>query len=141
MSTPIDQQIVDDYFRLEKSKSKKEAWLYAMSATYGINPAKLKDFTWKSKGEILIKSKKTPIKPIHPQWIVLFQLKEKQPSKLEDCFNAIQDKLNAAISNQKVRLNFTDLELAYQIRKRFYQKQKADQRKESLSSAVPSLRS
>jgi len=67
----------------------------------------------------------------------LFQLKEKQPSNLEDCFDKIKNKLSNAIETQKVSLNITDIQLAYQLRKSLYFPKKADQQKESLSSLIP----
>ena len=64
---------------------------------------------------------------MHPQWVLLFQLKEKQPSKLENCFKEIQEKLEAGIKNKVIVLNLTDLILSYRIRKDFYQPKKVDQ--------------
>ena len=64
---------------------------------------------------------------MHPQWVLLFQLKEKQPSKLENCFKEIQEKLEASIKNKVIVLNLSDLILSYRIRKDFYQVKKVDQ--------------
>lgn len=135
---PPDQAIVDDYFQLSRIKSfGASAWLFGMAATYGVHPKELKSFTWNSDNTITIPTKKKKIKPLHPQWIILFQLKEKQPSNLEDCFDKIKSKLSNAIETQKVSLNITDLQLAYQLRKSLYFPKKADQQKESLSSLIP----
>lgn len=128
---PIDQTIVDDYFKLRALRSSSSVcWLYGMLATYGLSPKELKGFTWNLNNTITVNSKKRKVKPIHPQWFYLFQLKEKQPSNIEDCLETIEYKLAKAIENQKIKLNFTDLQLAYQIRKKYYQK------KESPSSLV-----
>jgi hypothetical protein len=135
---PPDQAIVDDYFQLSRIKSfGAAAWLFGMAATYGVHPKELKSFTWNSDNTITIPTKKKKIKPLHPQWIILFQLKEKQPSNLEDCFDKIKNKLSNAIETQKVSLNITDIQLAYQLRKSLYFPKKADQQKESLSSLIP----
>ncbi len=138
---PPDQAIVDDYFQLSRIKSfGAAAWLFGMSATYGVHPKELKSLTWNSDNTISITTKKKKIKPLHPQWIILFQLKEKQPSNLEDCFDKIKSKLSNAIETQKVSLNITDLQLAYQLRKSLYFPKKADRQKESLSSLIPCAR-
>lgn len=135
---PPDQAIVDDYFQLSRIKSfGAAAWLFGMAATYGVHPKELKSFTWNPDNTITIPTKKKKIKPLHPQWIILFQLKEKQPSNLEDCFDKIKSKLSNAIETQKVSLNITDIQLAYQLRKSLYFPKKADQQKESLSSLIP----
>lgn len=134
---PVDQTIVDEYFKLRSLRSSSSiSWLYGMLATYGITINELKGFTWNSDNTLTILSKKRKVKPIHPQWFYLFELKEKQPSNLEDCLETIQLKLMKAIENQKIKLNFTDLQLAYQIRKNYYQKKKEYQRKESPASLV-----
>ncbi len=138
---PPDQAIVDDYFQLSRTKSfGAAAWLFGMSATYGVHPKELKSLTWNSDNTISITTKKKKIKPLHPQWIILFQLKEKQTSNLEDCFDKIKSKLSNAIETQKVSLNITDLQLAYQLRKSLYFPKKADRQKESLSSLIPCAR-
>ena len=135
---PPDQAIVDDYFQLSRIKSfGGAAWLFGMTATYGIHPKELKAFTWNSDNTIVITTKKKKIKPLHPQWIILFQLKEKQPSNFEDCFDKIKIKLSNAIETQKVSLNITDLQLAYQLRKALYFPKKVDPQKKSLSSLIP----
>lgn len=122
---PPDQVIVDDYFRLSTDKKLSSVcWLYGMLATYGLKPKELKGFTWNLDQSINVNSKKKKVKPVHPQWCLLFQLKEKQPSDIEDCFDKLEFKLSKAIANQKFSLNFTDLQLAYRIRKDFYQPKK-----------------
>jgi hypothetical protein len=73
---------------------------------------------------------------MHPQWVLLFQLKEKQPSKLENCFKEIQEKLEVGIKNKVITLNLTDLILSYRIRKDFYQPKKVDRQIQSPAYAV-----
>jgi hypothetical protein len=117
---PIDQRIVDSYFQLATSrKTKHIAWLYAMIATYGIKPDDLFDFKW-SGNSILIKNKKRPINPLHPQWVFLFSLKEKQPRNLRDCWNSVGMGLYRLMAYQEIPVNITDLLLAYRMRKTMY---------------------
>jgi hypothetical protein len=138
---PPDQAIVDDYFQLIKVKSfSSAAWLYGMIATYGVHPKELKKFTWNADNTITISTKKKKVKPLHPQWVFLFQLKEKQPSNIEDCFDKIKIKFSNAIETQRVSLNITDLQLAYRLRKALYSLKKTDRQKESLSSLIPCVR-
>lgn len=134
---PIDQIIVDDYFKLYSLRSFSSAcWLYGMLATYGVRLNELKEFHWNADNTITVTSKKRKIKPLHPQWLYLFQLKEKQPSNIEGCLTTMEFKLIKAIENQKIKLNFTDLQLAYQIRKNYYQKKKQNLQKKFPSSLV-----
>jgi len=49
-----------------------------MIATYGIQPDSLKLFRWGSDDEIYLQNKKKVIYPLHPQWAILFELKEKK---------------------------------------------------------------
>lgn len=114
---PIDQRIVDTYFQLATNrKTKNIAWLYAMVATYGVKPDDLKDFTW-HEDSIQIKNKKRKVRPLHPQWVFLFGLKEKQPRKMRDCWNVLGIGLYRLIAYQEINLNITDLLLAYRMRK------------------------
>ena len=119
---PVDQRIVDEYFKLiSKPKTKEVAWLYAMVATYGVKPEDLVDFEWESQNHLQLKNKKKPVSPLHPQWVLLFELKEKQPRDLRSCWSALQASLYQAIAYQKVALNITDLLLAHRLRKNHYQ--------------------
>jgi hypothetical protein len=138
---PPDQVIVDNYFKLVQSRGMSSAaWMFGMLATYGIRLSELKDFNWNADNTLNIKTKKRKVKPLHPQWLFLFQLKEKQPSNLEDCFEKIETKLISSIETQKISLNLTDLQLAYQLRKPLYVKKKVDLRMQSPSSLVPCVR-
>jgi len=124
-SPPLDQRIVDEYFRLASSRKTKDiAWLYGMIATYGLKPEDLRDFTWNSDCSISILSKKRPIRPYHSQWTFLFNLKEKQPRNLRDCLVFLSSNLYEAMALQNVELNITDLNLAYNIRKNHYRQLK-----------------
>ena len=125
---PVDQRIVDEYFKLiSNPKTKDVGWLYAMVATYGLKPDELMDFSWGTDATIHVKDKKRPISPLHPQWVLLFGLKEKQPCDLQSCWDPISLSLYRSIAYQEVRLNVTDLLLAYRIRKNYsrsFKKQK-----------------
>ena len=118
---PTDQRIVNEYFDLASSKGLKNvAWLYGMVATYGIKPDKLWNFDWGPENSILIENRKKPLYPLHPQWVILFGLKQKRPQKLWGrmktlCYNMYQE-----MANQRIDLNITDLLLAYKIRKKYY---------------------
>lgn len=138
---PLDQTIVDDYFKLSQLRTFGAAsWLYGMSATFGLNPKELKQFQWNTDNTITITSKKRKLKPLHPQWLILFQLKEKQPSNIESCFEKIESKLINAIQTQKILLNLTDLHLAYQLRKKLYSRNTKDLQKQSPSCEALSAR-
>jgi hypothetical protein len=122
---PIDQRIVDEYFRLATNKKTKNlAWLYGMIATYGIQPDSLKLFRWGSDDEIYLQNKKKAIYPLHPQWAILFELKEKKPQKLYDSWDRICSELYRQMAFRKVELNVTDLLLAHTMRSKMYGKLK-----------------
>lgn len=119
-SPPVDQRIVDEYFQLASHRKTKDvAWLYGMVATYGLKPDELSGFEWGADNTIHIPSKKRNIRPLHPQWVLLFGLKEKQPCKLQSCWESLSFSLYRSIAYQDVRLNVTDLLLAYRIRKNY----------------------
>jgi hypothetical protein len=121
LTPPTDQRIVNDYFKLLSfSKLKNVAWLYGMIATYGVKPDKLWDFKWGPDNSIFIKNKKRPIYPLHPQWVILFNLKEKRPQRLWGRIKTLCYNLYQEMANQRIELNITDLLLAYKIRKQYY---------------------
>tara|TARA_S200002703_G_scaffold80985_1_gene69873 strand:- start:603 stop:1034 length:432 start_codon:yes stop_codon:yes gene_type:complete len=118
---PTDQRIVNDYFSLLASrKLKNVAWLYGMIATYGIKPDKLWDFNWGPENSIIVKSRKKPIYPLHPQWVILFGLKQKRPQQLWGRIKSLCYGLYQEMANQKIDLNITDLLLAHKIRRKYY---------------------
>lgn len=117
---PSDQHIIDEYFSLLTHKKPYAAWLYGMVATFGVSPGQLEGFTWNKNNSINIQNRKTAIRPLHPQWVLLFQLKEKQPSKIEDCWNRVCLNLTTAIKTQQVRADITDLLLSHRMRRAFY---------------------
>ena len=125
-SPPLDQRIVDDYFHLDSRRcTKPVAWFYGMVATFGITPDQFRDKQWCWEGDaILFADKKRPIRPLHPQWVALFQLKEKQPQDPQSCFVPLCSSLYRAMAYQDVKLNVTDLILAHRLRKSFYHKPK-----------------
>jgi len=120
-SPPLDQRIVDEYFHLSNSKKTKEiAWVYGMVATYGLKPEELADLHWHSDFAIDVPSKKRCVRPLHPQWVFLFNLKEKQPRNLQSCYTSLCSNLYEAMAFQAVQLNITDLILAHKLRKNHY---------------------
>jgi hypothetical protein len=120
-SPPTDQLVVDEFFQLLNSRPfKKTTWLYGMVSTYGLKPEELKGFTWNDDNTINVIHKKRPIRPLHPQWVSLFQLKKKQPSKIEGCLDKMIELFYSFISSRSARLNLTDLLLGYRMRKKFY---------------------
>jgi hypothetical protein len=123
---PLDQRIVDDYFNLDaKRATKSVAWLYGMVATFGITPDQFRDKQWTWHEDcILFDDKKRSIRPLHPQWVALFQLKEKQPRNIQSCLGPLCSSLYRAMAYQEVALNVTDLILAHRLRKSFYHKPK-----------------
>jgi hypothetical protein len=62
---------------------------------------------------------------MHPQWVFLFQLKEKQPSDLEDCWKDAWLLIYKAMACKEVQCNVFELLLAYKMRKTFYKPSKA----------------
>lgn len=122
---PLDQRIVDEYFHLAGNKKTKDiAWLYGMIATYGLRLEELNGFTWSSESDIKINTKKRAIHPIHPQWVVLFNLKEKQPRDLRSRWFPLCSSFYELIACQAVTLNITDLILAHTLRKKHYKQVK-----------------
>lgn len=133
-SPPLDQRIVDDFFYvLSFRHGRKISWLYGMLATYGVKPEELKGFHWNTDQTISIKNKKRPVRPLHPQWVVLFELKEKQPPNLESCWDDICFFLYKAMASGQVSYNITDLLLSYTLRRKFYKQYEPKQK------AVPEL--
>ena len=131
---PLDQRIVDEYFRLiSNRKTKAIAWLYGMVATYGLKPEELRDFDWGPDHTVSVCTKKRNVRPLHPQWVLLFELKEKQPRDLQDCWVTLSSSLYEAMAFQDVQLNITDLILAHRLRKNHYRQLK--QRQPSLAFA------
>lgn len=122
---PLDQRIVDEYFRLASSRKTKDvAWLYGMVATYGLKPEELCGFDWGPDTSLSVPSKKRLVRPLHPQWVFLFELKEKQPRKLQSCLSSLSSSLYEAMAFQNVELNITDLVLAHKLRKNHYRQLK-----------------
>ena len=104
---PDDQQIVEEYFNLATRQTTKNcSWLYGMVATYGLTPNQLEGFSWNTDYSIKVKDKKRAIKPLHPQWTVLFNLKEKQSCKEQDCFKYNELKIQELLQAHKIRRNF-----------------------------------
>ena len=122
---PLDQRIVDEYFRLASNKKTRDiAWLYGMVATYGIKPDNLCGFDWGPELSISVPGKKRHVRPLHPQWVFLFSLKEKQPCDVQSCWLFLGSSLYEAMAFQDVELNITDLVLAHNIRRKHYRQAK-----------------
>mgnify|MGYP000865741448 CR=1 FL=1 len=118
---PSDQRIVDLIFSISAiPKTKKTAWLLSMIATYGKTPKQLKGFTWNKDNTINIPSKKRPVRPLHPQWVFLLQLKEKQPSNLEGCWVDLMKELKNTIDKEELSFSIEHLLLSYKVRKICY---------------------
>lgn len=116
-----DQRIVDSCFHLLTTPGlRKAGWLFGMVSVYGKTPGNLKGFTWSNNNTIIITNKKRPVRPLHPEWVSLFQLKEKQPSKLESRWDEISNVLNEAIEKGVVNLTIPNLLIAYKMRKLVY---------------------
>ena len=127
---PTDQTIVDEYFRLRTCRRHgKLAWLFGMIATYGLTPDALEGFQWAEGASIHIPGKKRPVAPLHPQWAIIFRLREEQPREVQDCLKALAKDLYCAMAYQKVAVNITDLLLSHQLRKRHYQSVKRPQKR------------
>ena len=125
---PLDQRIVDEYFRLASSRKTKDiAWLYGMVATYGLKPEELSDLNWGPDRAISVPGKKRLVRPLHPQWVFLFELKEKQPRNMQSCYPSLCSHLYEAMAFQDVQLNITDLILAHKLRKNHYRQLKQQQ--------------
>lgn len=131
---PTDPRIVDEIFStVTKPGLEEVGWLLAMVATYGKTPEELKGFTWNEDNSINISSKKRAVRPLHPQWVFLFQLKEKQPSRTKSRWSALNKSLSQALEENRVNLKVEGLLLAHKVRKVYYTPLK--QQKESLAAA------
>ena len=120
MHLPSDARIVDEIFSLTgKPKCRDEGWLMAMVATYGKTPNELKGFTWNEDNSINIPSKKRPIRPLHPQWVFIFQLKEKQPSRKKG-WSPLCRSLLLAQNQGLIKLSTEGVLLAHKVRKVYY---------------------
>lgn len=118
---PSDQHIVDAVFSLAALPNlEKASWLLAMIATFGKTPKQLKGFSWNEDNTINILSKKRSVKPLHPQWVYLFQLKEKQPSDLDSCWESLIVDLKRITDEKAILLTIENLLLSYKVRKICY---------------------
>lgn len=118
MAAPVDQRIIDDFFYLDRGeRSKSIAWLYGMVATYGLKPLQLQDFSWGPDNSVLLQGRKRPIKPMHPHWAVIFELK-KQPRNIQGRLSNLAKSLERAIEAGKTELNVDALLAAHRDRKK-----------------------
>ncbi len=117
MATPVDQRIIDDFFYLDRGeRSKSIAWLYGMVATYGLKPSQLQNFSWGPDNSVLLQGRKRPIKPMHPHWAVIFELK-KQPRNIQGRLSNLAKSLERAIEAGKTDLDVNALLAAHSDRK------------------------
>ena len=99
---PNDQTIVDEYFKLRTNRRRSRlAWLFGMIATYGLTPDALEGFSWGPEASIYIQGKRRPVSPVHPQWAIIFRLKEEQPRNWQDCLQSLSEQLYCAMAYQK----------------------------------------
>lgn len=118
LAAPSDQAILDEYFSLTSSPSSRPlAWLMGMCTVYGVKPEQLKGFSWQDQNKIKIPSKEYKLSPLHPQWVLLFQLNKKS-YKIEK----VEQQWEKGIKKGQVRLTLLDLLQAYKVRKGFYRK-------------------
>ena len=140
-SPPLDQRIVDEYFSLvSRRKNEGIAWLFGMTATFGLTPEQFKnacDFTWDGNN-LIMAGRKRAIRPLHPQWVHLFQLKEKQPHDVWSCWSPLVSRLYRAMALQEISMNVTDLILAHSMRKRYYSSIKRQRQRAAQSFASAS---
>ena len=121
MHLPSDARIVDEIFSVTAMPDwVEEGWLLAMIATYGKTAEELKGFTWNKDNTINIATRKKPVRPLHPQWVFIFQLKEKQPSKLKSRWSALAKRLVKAQKESIFKLSVEGLLLAHKVRKVYY---------------------
>ena len=117
MAAPVDQRIIDDFFYLDRGeRSKSIAWLYGMVATYGLKPSQLQNFSWGPDNSVLLQGRKRPIKPMHPHWAVIFELK-KQPRNIQGRLSNLAKSLERAIEAGKTDLDVNALLAAHSDRK------------------------
>jgi len=125
---PVDQRIVDDFFQLSSSRSTKgAAGLFGMIATYGIKPEDLSSFDWGPEASLVLPNKKRPIRPLHPQWVFLFDLQKKRPCEMQDRVSILSSTLYRLMAHQVISVNITDLMLAHRLRKQHYKQIKQPQ--------------
>jgi len=133
---PSDPRIVDEVFNVVAKPGLEDVgWLLGMVAVYGKSPEELKGFTWNEDNSINIQSKKRPIRPLHPQWVFIFQLKEKQPFTRKSRWNPLVARLDKAVDEEKINLSVDSLLLAHKVRKVYYTPLKPQKRFESLALA------
>lgn len=126
---PVDQRIVDEFFRLENQRSQRSvAWLFGMISTYGVKPEDLVGFDWGPEASLMLPNKKRPIRPLHPQWVFLFNLQKKRPCEMQDRIPTLSSNLYRLMAHQLISVNITDLLLAHRIRRNHYRHIKQQQK-------------
>ena len=99
---PSDPRIVDEVFNVVAKPGLEDVgWLLGMVAVYGKSPEELKGFSWNEDNSINLQSKKRPVRPLHPQWVFIFQLKEKQPFTRKSRWNPLVARLDKAVNEKR----------------------------------------
>ena len=133
---PSDPRIVDEVFNVVAKPGLEEVgWLLGMVAVYGKNPEELEGFTWNEDNSINLKAKKRAIRPLHPQWVFIFQLKEKQPFNLKGRWVSLLNSLKDASKQDRIGLSIESLLLAHRVRKVYYTPIKLQKKYSALVSA------
>tara|TARA_Y100001972_G_scaffold23776_1_gene28788 strand:+ start:221 stop:640 length:420 start_codon:yes stop_codon:yes gene_type:complete len=116
--TPSDQEVLDQIFLLSSMPGFKDAaWLLSLVATYGKTPEELSGFTWNEDDSINIDSKKKPIKPLHPQWAIILQIKERQPSRLKGRWKPLTRQLEMTLKSSQIQLTINHFLAAHEHRR------------------------
>ena len=126
---PNDPRVVDEVFSMKARPNHEDiGWLMGMVATFGRTPEQLEGFTWNDDDSINIKTNKRPLRPLHPQWVFLFQLKEKQPSRMKSRWSVLSSSLNEALADDKCHVSLEGLIFSYKVRKIYYTSLKRQKR-------------
>jgi len=126
---PNDPRVVDEVFSMKATPNQQDiGWLMGMVATFGRTPDQLKGFTWNDDDSINIKTHKRSLRPLHPQWVFLFQLKEKQPFRLKSRWHILSSSLIEALADDNCLVSLEGLILSYKVRKIYYSSLKRQKR-------------
>ena len=126
---PSDPRVVDEVFSMKARKNHEDiGWLMGMVSTFGRTPEELEGFTWNDDNTINIKANKRPLRPLHPQWVYLFQLKEKQPFRMKSRWAVLSTSLMDALSDDKCHVSLEGLIFSYKVRKVYYTSLKRQKR-------------
>ena len=94
-----------------------EEEIEVIAGKLGLKPSQFKNFSWGPDNSVLLQGKKKPIKPMHPHWAIIFELK-KQPRNIQGRLSTLCRSLERAIKNGKIDLNVDSLIAAHRNRKK-----------------------